>query len=70
MPGFLRLHSRFFSKYKGRISLSICRAAQWLARHDVRSDLGLLSHVVKQSCGAQGSRLKHCSGQALVFEEA
>eukprot|EP00961_Rhodomonas_salina_P024146 325065-Rhodomonas_salina.1 len=27
MPGFLRLHSRFFSWYKGRIGLSICRAA-------------------------------------------
>eukprot|EP00961_Rhodomonas_salina_P161335 2171883-Rhodomonas_salina.1 len=27
MPGFLRLHSRFFSWYKGRIGLSICCAA-------------------------------------------
>eukprot|EP00961_Rhodomonas_salina_P066558 894194-Rhodomonas_salina.2 len=27
MPGFLRLRSRFFSQYKGRICLSICRAA-------------------------------------------
>eukprot|EP00961_Rhodomonas_salina_P002569 35878-Rhodomonas_salina.1 len=27
MPGFLRLHSRFFSQYKGRICLSICSAA-------------------------------------------
>eukprot|EP00961_Rhodomonas_salina_P089282 1200749-Rhodomonas_salina.1 len=26
MPGSLRLHSRFFSRYKGRISLSISSA--------------------------------------------
>eukprot|EP00961_Rhodomonas_salina_P242489 3275516-Rhodomonas_salina.2 len=27
MPGFLRLRSRFFSRFQGRVGLSICRAA-------------------------------------------